>query len=225
MLSKVLRQDGAGAGTPMDWLEVSAPVSPEQQAIQYIPAASPPRSKAWAEREQATLRAADAQIEKRIHEAHEMGRRKGEAAGRQAAAAEVQPVLQRLAAAIQEVSELRPRLRKQAESDLVRLALAIARRIVNRELSVDPEAITGLVRMGLDKLRLNEVVGIQVHPHHQAALKEHLARSGAMNVEVSSNAAQERGTAVIETTRGKLDVSVETQLGEIERGLTDRLGG
>jgi flagellar assembly protein FliH len=225
MLSKILRENGAGASTPMNWLEVSAPVSPSQQAIQYIPASPPPRSKAWEEREQATLAAAEAQIEKRVREAREMGRREGEAAGRQAAEAEVQPVLQKLAVAVHEVAELRPRLRKQAEADMVRLALAIARRIVNRELSVDPEAIVGLIRMGLDKLRLNEVVRIRVHPHHQAVLKEYLARSGALHVEVISNAAQAPGTAVIDTSRGDLDVSVETQFGEIERGLTDRLGG
>jgi flagellar assembly protein FliH len=223
MLSRVLRLDAGAAATPMNWLEVAKPVPPERQSIQYIPAAPPPRSKAQVEAETAAQATAEAQIEHRVREAREMGRREGEIAGRQAAGAEVQPVLLALGAAIREIAELKPRLRKEAEGDLVRLALAIARRVVNRELSVDPEAITGLIAMGLEKLRLNEVTRVRVHPQHQAALKEYLGRTGAMHVEVNVNAAQERGTAVIETIRGNLDVSAETQLAEIERGLTDRL--
>jgi flagellar biosynthesis/type III secretory pathway protein FliH len=33
----------------------------------------------------------------------------------------------------------------------------------------------------------------------------------------------ERGAILVETARGKLDASLETQLAEIGRGLTDRL--
>jgi flagellar biosynthesis/type III secretory pathway protein FliH len=42
---------------------------------------------------------------------------------------------------------------------------------------------------------------------------------------VSADPAQERGGVIFETSRGKLDVSIGTQLREIERGLTDRLRG
>ena len=52
-------------------------------------------------------------------------------------------MLERLARAIDELAGLRPRLRQEAEADLVQLALAIARRVLRREIAVDPEALHG----------------------------------------------------------------------------------
>ena len=155
----------------------------------------------------------------------EAGRREGEAAGRRAAEAELQPVLQRLAASIQHISELPATLRAQSEAELVRLAVAIAQRILQRELNVDPAVITGLLRVGLEKVRTQDVMRVRVCPEHQAALREYLQSSGASYVEVNADPTQERGGMVFETSRGRLDVSIGTQLREIERGLTDRLRG
>jgi flagellar biosynthesis/type III secretory pathway protein FliH len=42
-------------------------------------------------------------------------------------------------------------------------------------------------------------------------------------VEIVSDAAQARGGALFEISRGALDASVETQLREIERGLVDEM--
>ncbi len=157
-------------------------------------------------------------------QARDAGFREGEAAGRAHAQAAVGPVLERMARTIEELAALRPRLREQAEADLIRLAVAIARRVVRRELTVDPDAITGLVRAALEQLAAHEVVRVRVHPEHEAAVRACLAGAGrAADVEVTGDAALERGGAVFETVRGSLDASAETQLAEIERGLTDRL--
>jgi flagellar biosynthesis/type III secretory pathway protein FliH len=42
-------------------------------------------------------------------------------------------------------------------------------------------------------------------------------------MQVQTDPALDRGTAIFETSRGNLDASVEIQLREIEKGLTDRL--
>lgn len=174
---------------------------------------------------QAKLASVEAERERLVGEAREAGRREGEAAGRRVAEAEMQPVLERLATSLKDVSELPAALRAQAEVDLIRLAVAIAQRILQRELNVDPAVITGLVRVGLEKVRAQDVVRVRVCPEHQAAVRECLMRLGAPHVEVSSDPTQERGSMIFETSRGKLDVSIGTQLREIERGLTDRLRG
>jgi flagellar assembly protein FliH len=174
---------------------------------------------------EAKLAALEAEKERLLSEARAAGQREGEAAGRLAAEKEVQPVLQRLAASIQQVSELPSQLRAQAEADLVRLAVAIAQRILQRELNVDPEVIMGLVRVGLEKVRMQEVTRVRVSPDHQTAVREFLVRAGAAHIEVGADPALEPGGMIFETNRGKLDVSIGTQLREIERGLTDRLRG
>jgi flagellar biosynthesis/type III secretory pathway protein FliH len=85
------------------------------------------------------------QIAREAREARETGHREGEAAGRAAAAAELQPALEKLARGIQEIAGLRPQIVREAAADLVRLSVGIARRILHRELTVDPGALEGLV--------------------------------------------------------------------------------
>ena len=159
-----------------------------------------------------------------LRQARDAGFREGEAAGRAQAQTALHAVVQRMTRSVQELAALRPRLREQAEDDLIRLAVAIARRVVRRELTVDAGAITGLVKAALAQLAAQEAVRVRVHPEHEAAVRACLATtSGAENIEVAGDAALERGSAIFETARGSLDASAETQLAEIERGLTDRL--
>lgn len=164
-------------------------------------------------------------IEQRIKEAHAGGVREGEAVGRKRAASELEPVMERLERTIAELGGLRARLRREAESDLVRLALAIARRILRRELAVDPDAIHGLVLGALEKLQGQEIFRVRVHPTHAGIVSGSLSQmAAAAPVEVVPDASRELGTVIFETDRGNLDASVESQLREIERGLSDRLG-
>jgi len=161
-------------------------------------------------------------FEERLGAARTAALREGEAAGRKQAAAELEPVLERLGASIADLAAFRPRLRREAEADLLQLALAIARRVLRRELTVDPEALHGLVLGALEKLELQEISRVRVHPAQAAAVANLLRQAGA-TVETVSDASLDRGAALFETARGSLDASVETQLQEIERGLADCL--
>jgi flagellar assembly protein FliH len=162
--------------------------------------------------------------EERVRAARAAGLAEGEAAGRSRAAAELQPVLERLARSIEDLGRLRARLRREAEADMLRLALAIARRVLHREISLDPDAMHGLVLGALEKLQGREVSRVRVHPSHAAQLSAWLrAAPGGAAVEVVADPARQPGDAVFETERGNLDASVDSQLQEIERGLADRL--
>jgi flagellar assembly protein FliH len=161
-----------------------------------------------------------------IEDARQAGFREGESAGRAAAQNEMRPLIERFARTIDELAAMRTRLREQAEGDLVRLAVAIARRVIRRELTIDPHAITGLVKAALEQLSAGERIRVRVHPEDEIAVRSCLVALGrAASVEVSGDAALERGSAILETDRGNLDASAETQLAEIERGLTDRFRG
>jgi len=107
---------------------------------------------------------------------------------------------------------------------MVKLSLAIAQRVLRRELAIDPEALHGLVLAALEKLQGQELCRVKVHPSQAAAIKAALQKSVTGNpVEVVSDGSREPGTAIFETKRGNLDASVDTQLREIERGLADCL--
>lgn len=223
MSSKLIR-DSVSLDQPMPWASAGSAQPGKHASPAGRGAAGDSAGHAVSQSVQTTAQNT-AQAEQRIREARDVGRKEGEASARQAAQAELQKVLQNLGGAIQQIADLRPRLRMEAEADVVRLAVAIAKRVVHRELSIDPDTIAGLVRVGLEKLRVQEVVRIRLHPEHQAAIKSCLSAAAAAHIEVSGDPARERGTIIFETNRGNLDISVETQLREIESGLTDRLRG
>lgn len=206
---------------PDDQRVVSLPAWRQTQSTAPAPGAT----LATAQRDcEALLAQARQQCEQRVAEARAAGLREGEAAGRSRAAADQQPVMDRMARAIGELAQFRPRLRHEAEGDMIRLSLAIARRILRRELSVDPGAMHGLVLGALEKLQSQEIQRVRVHPSHVAPVDACLRQAvPGTSVEVIGDPSREPGTVVFETTHGDLDASIDCQLREIERGLTDRL--
>ena len=168
------------------------------------------------------VRELEQQIERSTQEAFQKGLHQGEAEGKRKAQAQVEAELQRLGRTVADMAGLRHLIRREAEEELVRLALAIARRVLHRELTVDPEAVTGLVKAALGKIEIRDTYRVRTHPAHAAAVSRCLAEIGApQKIEVFGDSSLELGSAVFETGRGSLDASVETQLMEIQRGLAD----
>jgi flagellar assembly protein FliH len=212
MSSKLFPPDHALQVSPVAWRTVNSG-RPASVYLPEIGGAAPYREM---ERE--------GQLDERLSEAHAAGVHEGEAAGKSRAAAEFQPVIERLARSIEETAGLRARLRREAEADLLGLALAIARRILRRELAVDPDALHGLVLAALAKLQSQEICRVRVHPAQASLVSACLQQvRSASPVEVIADPSAEPGAVIFETDRGNLDASLEAQLKEIERGLADRL--
>jgi flagellar assembly protein FliH len=153
---------------------------------------------------------------------YQQGFEAGQAAARQQGSAEIEAMHSQLARTIEELTGLRPRFRHEAEQDLVALALAIARRILHRELTVDPDALLGLVKAGLEKIELREVHRVRVSRADAARVRQYLEQIGSpQRIEVIADAGLGPGAAILDSSRGTLDASIETQLAEIERGFAD----
>jgi flagellar assembly protein FliH len=208
MSSRVLPADDPRGVGPVPWRQVAD-----------LPARADGASDGAAQ-----LAAMEQQWEQRVRAAHTAGFSEGETAGRTRAAAEVQPVIERLARSIEELGGMRATLRRECEADIVKLSLAIARRVLRREMAVDPDAMQGLVVAALQKIQAQDICRVRVHPSHAAQLTKWLRESsGTQRVEVLADNSREPGSLIFETDRGDLDGSVDSQLQEIERGLADRL--
>jgi flagellar assembly protein FliH len=203
---------------PIAWRSVGSNddnrvVGEQQAAIGYIP----PQAFEGGRR----ARSGD-NIEEKIRAAHQQGIQEGQAAVRQEMGGQLEAMNARMARAIEEMSGMRQRFRHEAEEDVVALALAIARRILHRELTMAPDALLGLVKAALEKIEAREVHRVRIRPEDAPMVKEFLQKMGLpQKVEVISDPGLERGAAILDSSRGALDASVETQLAEIERGLAD----
>jgi flagellar assembly protein FliH len=170
------------------------------------------------------LRLAEMETEsvRRAEAARAAGFREGEATGAARANASVEPVIQRLTRTIQELAGYRSRFRKESEQDLVKLSVAIARKILHRELTIDANAMLALVRVVLESIDAREVHSVRLHPADAEVVEKFLGAMGApQRLVVTADITLERGAAIFETSRGNLDASIQTQLAEIERGFAD----
>lgn len=161
------------------------------------------------------------ELERELHEIARESLKQGEKLGYERATAEQQEVVVRLSRAIQEISGLRQRIREEAEMEMVALSLAIARRVLHREITIDPDAVLGLLRAALAKVQAREITRVRTHPAHESTLRSVLAEEQGIDIHPDSSLLQ--GDVLVETVRGTLDASVHGQLLEIERGFADRL--
>ncbi len=208
MSSRVIRPENGAGISPIEWRPAGG--SPRPRPAEAAKALVP----------EARVNEIQQEAEARVRSAYNQGLAAGEASAQQ----KLDPVLKALNAVIAELASLRKRTRAEAEDDAVKLAVAIARRVIYRELSTDPEAILGLVKAAFGKLNARETHRLRVSPSDAAVIQEHRTKLELPPaLEIVSDGSLTPGSAIFETTRGELDASVDTQLAEIDRGLTDAL--
>jgi flagellar assembly protein FliH len=217
MLSKVIRGDGVGSIQAMVFPAVT---DRRQDTSVHAPAGFGSRPPADSDALHARCEELEARIASERRNAFEEGRRDAE----QRAAAELKPVLERLAASTAEVLSMRADLRQRAEADVVHLALSIAKRILHRQLDVDEAALAALARVALERLRRAENYRVSVHPRFASAIQAALPPAQSSQVRVEADPACAPGTLIIHCPDGTIDASIDSQLDEIGRGLCDRLG-
>jgi flagellar assembly protein FliH len=112
---------------------------------------------------------------------------------------------------------------QSVEPQVVHLALSIARKVLHRELQVDPLALTGVVRVTLEKLAGGSDVKLRVPAPHAAGWKQAVRPQDCPNIrfEIVPDDLLDGPQCRIETETGTTDLSVDSQLDEIERGFLD----
>ena len=216
MLSKVLSHDAADV-QPVSWRRGPAIATEPAQPVADTPAHD--------QHLHTRITELTAAAEQQARQAYEAGVRSGEAAARKALESDIRAAIARLTATIADVSGTRADIIQRAEADTVRLAIEIARRVLHRELTVDGNALMALTRAALQKLQAQEIHRVRVHPDQEAVVRASLQESGrAQGIEIVADPSQPPGGILFDIGRGALDASVGTQLDEIVRGLTDRLG-
>ena len=148
------------------------------------------------------------------------GYAQGERAGREAGSERAEAMLRRLAATLEELSTLRDQMMRQAERQLVELSLAIARRILHREVSVDPELAAALAHVALERLGSTAPAVIRLHPDdYTTVTAQDRDLWNGRAVKVVPDPAIARGGCRVESEFGYIDASVDAQMDEMARAI------
>jgi flagellar assembly protein FliH len=214
MSSRIIRGDATTVVAPIAWRGAGARSSAAKDSA---PAGDTGR-------EDAADAAGGQDLPQQIRKAYQTGFQEGQAILQREHEALVKPLLERLTETLASFAELRTRMRRESEEEVVELSIAIARRVLHRELTLDPEAVRGLVKAAFERIGSREISRVRVHPAQSALLQTLIEKACPdRRVELVSDPALGPGNVIFETERGDLDASVDSQLEEIRRGLADRL--
>jgi flagellar biosynthesis/type III secretory pathway protein FliH len=128
-----------------------------------------------------------------------------------------------IVAALAQFSRDRAVYFEKIEAQVVQLALAIARKVLHREVQVDPMLLAALVRVALDQIDGATDIVLRLHPQNADQWRKYLATQLETLdipkiVEDPSQAVEE---CVLETSMGTTTIGLAPQLKEIEQGLMD----
>jgi flagellar assembly protein FliH len=157
-------------------------------------------------------------------DAYARGIADGERQARTARIAEADRRLVELAGALADVEARRTRLVRGAERDLVTLAMAIARRVLCRELAVDQHAILAIAHAALDKLADRATASIHLHPDDVQALQER-GVSELAAVRLVADATVVRGGCMVRSQMELIDAGVDAQLDELSAAFLSEHAG
>ena len=143
----------------------------------------------------------------------ESGKQQGRAEVQGPAEAEIARALNMVA----HVEDMRLKSAKQSESDIVELALAMARKVIHREVSLDPEIVVTQVRQIISTIIEVGVIRVLVHPgevEHLQTFRPSFAGADGKPVQLSIEGDEtiQPGGCIIESSQYFINATIEKQL-------------
>ena len=172
----------------------------------------------------AASEAPDAPAKTEVQQAAEAAYADGFDAGRTAAIAELVADGEAFTKALGELARFRAGLMDRYQSELLALALGIARKVVQRELAEHPEHWLGMIREAVRHALDREKIRIRVGPLLHRFLVEHLSTLRPMldevkELELVEDRALAENGCILESQYGDLDLGVDSQIGAIRAAL------
>jgi flagellar assembly protein FliH len=152
-------------------------------------------------------------------EAFTKGYAQGERAGLEAGGKRAEAMLRRIGQTIEELGGLRQTLIHETEREMVQLALTLARRVVHREVTLDPELAAALAHVALERLGTNTPATVRLNPEDYTIVAQDSARWGGQTVTVVPDPSISRGGCLVESAFGSVDATMERQFDELSRAL------
>jgi type III secretion protein L len=128
-----------------------------------------------------------------------------------------------------ETREIREKVWRDTEKDLLRLAVRLAERIVGREIEKDDATIIEIISTALQNARQQEKLTVRVNPKDLPAIErqaKNFASGGRIQyIDFVADPRVSSSGCLIESEVGTIDARLETQLRVLERALLSQSEG
>ena len=138
-----------------------------------------------------------------VDESYDRGYADGLRDGMEKAAEEIGPATEAVRKAAQALESMKGEFLRDVEGCIHALAIAVARKLVQREVSVDPSITKDLVNRGLELLPLDASIEIRLHPDDLAQLGQEFAKPASQakgsTIQCVEDPSLERGSFFLES--------------------------
>ena len=191
------------------------------------PGAGDPERRPTARRTALSAAEREAQAyQKGLAEGIQQGLKDGEQKGLELASRQIEPLIAGIKQAVNKLTALGEETYQQIETEVVELALAIARKVICREVSMDKETVVCVAREALAKVEDPGKIKIKMNPADLRFINEtkyQLANliDGVNSVTIEAEENIQSGGCVIETDLGEIDARIEKQLQAVEESFRE----
>ncbi|RLB17517.1 MAG: hypothetical protein DRG82_06220 [Deltaproteobacteria bacterium] len=127
----------------------------------------------------------------------------------------------------EELNLLKGRMMEETEGEIIKLSIAVARKIINREIAMDPDTVRRSVHHALEFLKDKSFVRILINPGDMKTLEHFLPELTADNkiqkLELAEDNSVEPGGCILEAGFGRINATIEDQLAELETEMEEIL--
>lgn len=176
---------------------------------------------------EAVLAEIRAEAECKVQEAYSEAYQRGWAAGEEAFRCSVAHAADLLEDAAQKIREARLAFLDSLEPQVLELSVAIAERVLSREVRTDPELIKSTIRRALLAISDRQQIRLRVHSADYDALREHQVKlleefPAIQSLEVCVDEEVSPGGCILESQLMQVDARWETLLGNVLESLTEQ---
>jgi len=143
---------------------------------------------------------------------------------------EIKRVIEMLKKAAKEIEIEKCRMIKEGEREILKMVMAIVRKVIKREIEVDPDIIVRVTRDALGQAADARRILIKVNPLDWKRLKEIEQEilpgenNGNHHIQIEEDKSIQRGGCIIKTEKETIDARIDQQIREIEKTLMEVRG-
>ena len=169
-----------------------------------------------------TLLKAEEESKEIYKKAYETGFKNGQSQGKEKSVEELQDLLSYIKDLGQAIASAQEESIVSAKESIGKLALAVAGKIVKREIQINKDVVLGIVSESLEAIKGVKDIKVRVSAEDIDNVKEHksILLQAADNIpdfELIEDPRIEQGGCIIETEFGILDARIDSQLQEVGR--------
>ncbi len=153
-------------------------------------------------------------------QAFEQGYREGERIGKQMGERMIETTVKRYERTVTEMASAHAQVVDGMERKTVELALEIARKVIQREISTDPDLVSALATVALRRVQTHQALVLRVSRQDFPRLKDAIANVNSA-VTVVEELSLERGDFMIDSGQTHLDGRILSQVETLGRAMLE----